>query len=143
MLTHEELSALWEKDAHIDKHQLDMEAIRIPLLHQKYLDHYLQVRARRIALESRLEVLQRDKSAYYAGQATSDKYKDKPFDLKVRTKAEIMRYVEADEDVQAITQKIQYCDLLIEGLNFILESIKWRNQSIKNAISWAQFTAGV
>ena len=134
---------MWEKDAHIDKHQLDNSAAEVPKLHHRYLAIHLDVRARRIALISRLEVLTRDKTAYYGGQATADKYKEKPFDLKVRTKAEISRYVDADPEVQSVQQKIEYADLLLEGTTHILDSIKWRNQSIKNAVDWARFTSGV
>lgn len=142
MLTHEELLQTWEQDAAMDKHQLDGEALNVAKLHSKYLKIFMDVKARRIALVSRQEVLLRDKTAYYGGQATSDKYKDKPFDTKVRTKAEIGRYVDADPEVQEVQQKIVYCDMMLEGLSFIMDSIKWRNQSIKNAIDWARFTSG-
>lgn len=134
---------MWEQDSQIDKHALDTSAVEVPKLHHKYLAVYMDVKARRIALVSRLEVLVKDKSAYYGGQATADKYKEKPFDLKIRTKAEVSRYVDADPEVQAVQQKIEYADMMLEGVSFILDSIKWRNQSVKNAIDWARFTSGM
>lgn len=143
MLTHEELLTEWEEDSVIDKHQLDNAATTVPKLHHKYLKYYMEIKARRIALVSKLDVLIKDKSAYYGGQATADKYKEKPFDIKIRTKIEIQRYVDADPEIQAVQQKIEYSDLMLQGVEFILESIKWRNQSIKNAIEWARFTAGM
>ena len=37
MITHEQLLDLWEKDAEIDKNNLDTTAASVPKLHHKYL----------------------------------------------------------------------------------------------------------
>jgi hypothetical protein len=142
MITHEQLLELWEQDSTIDRHNLDKEALHVAKLHHKYLTHYMEVKARRIALIARLDVLRRDKEQYYSGQSTADKYKDAPFDTKIRTKAGIERYVNADPEFQACGAKIEYADLLLEGISHILESIKWRSQAVKNAIEWAKFQSG-
>ena len=141
-MTHEELLEEWNKDAVIDKHHLDDEAIRIPSLHHKYLRILMDFKSKRIAYSSKLEQLKKDKELYYSGQATSDVYKDQPFDLKLKTKAGIEKHVNTDPEVVKIEQRIEYINILLEGLNHILEQIKWRNQSIKNAIDWARFTSG-
>ena len=102
----------------------------------------LDLKAKKIAIGHQLEELKKTKELYYSGQATSDVYKEQPFDLKLKTKAGIEKHVNTDRDVVKIEQKIEYINILLEGLNHILEQIKWRNQSIKNAIDWARFTSG-
>ena len=69
-------------------------------------------------------------------------YKDKPFDLKLKTKAGVEKHVNTDPEVVDLLKKIEYMDILLEGANHILEQIKWRNSSIKSAIDWARFTSG-
>lgn len=142
MLTHDELLALWEEDAPIDKLELDSAATEAPKLHHKYLSMLMNLKARKIAISHQLEDLKKTKELYYCGQATSDIYKEKPFDLKLKTKAGIEKHVNTDPEVVQIEQRIEYINILLEGLNHILEQIKWRNQSIKNAIDWARFTSG-
>lgn len=142
MITHDELLSLWEQDANIDKHKLDDESLTVPKLHHKYLSLYMEIKSKKIALNHRLEELRRDKELYYSGQATSDVYKDKPFDLKLKTKSGVEKHVSTDPEVSKILQRIEYMDVLLEGVNHILEQIKWRSSSIRNAIDYLKFTSG-
>lgn len=141
-MTHEELLEMWEQDAGIDKTRLDDESVYVPKLHHKYLSIYLDLRAKKIAYAHKLEELRKDKELYYSGQATSDVYKDKPFDLKLKTKGGIEKHVNTDPEVVKILQKIEYFDILLEGVQHILTQIQWRNQNIKNAISFMKFQSG-
>lgn len=141
-MTHEELLSMWEQDAGIDKMHLDDESVNVPNLHHKYLCIYMDLKAKKIAFTHKLEDLKKDKELYYSGQATSDVYKEKPFDLKLKTKGGIEKHVMTDPDVVKLLQRIEYMDILIEGTHHILEQIKWRGNNIKNAISYMKFTAG-
>ena len=142
MITHEKLLEMWQQDANIDKTRLDDESVSVPNLHHKYLSIYMDLKAKKIAFGHRLEDLKKDKELYYSGQATSDVYKEKPFDLKLKTKGGIEKHVNTDPEVVALLQKIEYMDVLIEGCQHILTQIQWRNQNIKNAISFIKFQSG-
>ena len=142
MLNHEQLLEMWEKDAPINKTNLDQEAVDIPKLHHKYLKIVMDIRSKKIAYNHQLEDLKKEKELYYSGQATPAEYKEKPFDLKLKTKGGIEKHVNTDPEVVTITQKLEYMDVLLEGTNHIMDQIKWRNSSIKSAIDWARFTSG-
>jgi len=141
-LTHEQLLSEWEKDAEIDKHHLDDVSSNVPSLHHKYLSIYLDLKARKIAFTHKLESIRKDKELYYSGQATSDAYKERPFDLKLKTKSGIEKHVNTDPEVIQLLQRIEYMDVLIEGTNHILTQIQWRNQHIKNALDHMKFVSG-
>ena len=141
-MTHEDLLAEWEKDAEIDKINLDDSALHIPKLHHKYLSMLMNTKARKIAFTHQLEDLRKDKELYYSGQATSDVYKAKPFDLKLKTRGGIDKHVNTDPEVVKLLQRIEYMDVLIEGMNHIMTQIQWRNQHIKNALEHMKFTSG-
>ena len=141
-LTHESLLEMWEQDASIDKTRLDDESVSIPNLHHKYLSVYLDLKAKKIAFNHRVEDLKKEKELYYSGQATADVYKERPFDLKLKTKGGIDKHVNTDPDVVKLMQRIEYMDVLLEGCNHILTQIQWRNQNIKNAISFIKFQSG-
>ena len=59
MITHEQLLSMWEEDAGIDKVNLDREATNIPKLHHKYLTILLDIRAKKIAYNHKLEELKK------------------------------------------------------------------------------------
>lgn len=142
MITHEALLKEWEKDAKIDKTQLDDESVKVPKLHSKYLGYFMDAKTVKSRYLAKIEAIRKEKEMYYSGQATSDVYKDKPFDTKLRTKAGIERHVETDPEVVGIRQKVEYIDNILEGVSFILEQIKWRSQHIKNALDFMRFTSG-
>ena len=142
MITHDELLELWEKDAGIDKRELDTESVEIPKLHHKYLSIYMELKAKKIAYTSKLEEAKKTLEIYYSGQATPDVYKERPFDIKLKTKGGIEKHVNTDPAVVSLIQKIEYMDILIEGCGHILDQIKWRGNNIKNAIAFIKFQAG-
>jgi hypothetical protein len=141
-MTHEDLLSLWEKDAEIDRHKLDDESLHVPKLHHKYLSIYLDIKSKKIALIHRLENLKKEKELYYSGQATSDVYKEQPFDLKLKTKSGVEKHVNTDPEVNKLIQRIEYMDVMIDGVQHIMDQIKWRSSSIKNAIDYLRFTSG-
>lgn len=142
MISHEELLKMWEADAPIDKSNLDRESVDIPKLHHKYLSILMEIKTKKIAFNHKLENIKKEKELYYSGQSTADVYKDKPFDTRLKTKAGIEKHVNTDPEVVTILQKIEYMDVLLEGVNHIMTQIQWRNSSIKSAIDWIRFTSG-
>ena len=142
MITHDQLLDMWQQDVEIDKHQLDTESLNIPKLHHKYLCMLMDIKSKKIAYSHKLEDIKKEKELYYSGQATAAAYKEKPFDLKLKTKAGIEKHVNTDKEVVGLLQKLEYMEILVEGVNHILENIKWRNQNIKSALDWVKFQSG-
>ena len=141
-LTHETLLQMWEEDSQIDRASLDKESLLIPQLHHKYLKLLMEIKSKKVAYNHKIEEVRKEKELYYSGQATSDAYKEKPFDVRLKTKSGVEKHVNTDPEVIRLREKLEYMDILLEGINHILESIKWRNSNIKSAIDWCKFTAG-
>ena len=141
-MTHDQLLKEWEKDAEIDKTSLDSASLSIPKLHHKYLSILLDIKSKKIALNHKLENIRKEKELYYTGQATSDVYKEQPFNLKLKTKSGVEKHVNTDPEVVRILERLEYLEVLQEGVQHIMEQIKWRNQHIKNALDWLRFTSG-
>ncbi len=57
-------------------------------------------------------------------------------------KGDMDKYYDADPDIQKSEEKIEYWKTVVLALKEILESVKWRAQSIKNIIEWKKFEAG-
>ena len=53
------------------------------------------------------------------------------------------KYYDSDPIIQEHQKKIAYQEELCSTLKEILDSIKWRHQTIKNMIEWRKFTSGI
>ncbi len=131
----------WKKDSVIDEDVLDIESIKIPQLHSKYLNYLSDVRLIKIKKEQDYKKLLRDKYEYYTGKADSEVYKQKPFDLKI-LKQDVQLYIESDEEIQKSLSMLNYYKEMIFVLEKILDNINTRGFQIKNSIDWQKFMQG-
>ena len=136
-----ELQALVEVDLKIDDTELDLEAIRTPQLHSKYLNFYTKYTLQLKRAEDDRKTMYKDKWEYYTGKAPAEAYADKPFDLKI-LKNDVQMYIEADEEYQLLSQKEAYLKSMVEYTNRTLQQITNRSFTINNAIKWKMFLHG-
>ena len=140
-MTFDELQALAEKDLKINDTELDLESLKTPQLHNKYMKFHNQYVNLLKKAEQDLARLTREKWEYYTGKADPDIYKEKPFDLKV-LKADVHIYMDSDNELQKADQKVAYLKQVVNYLEQVLRSINNRTFLIKNAIEWKKFTSG-
>ena len=143
-MTLTEIQEKVRKDLKINDLELDIESLRIPSLHSKYLqlltEHSLLLKK----TQGEYSVLKRNKWIYYTGKASEEVYKEKgDFPLKLKTKDDERTFIEADEEVRDLKGKLEYYETVVEYLQEIVKSISNRSFQIKNAIEWRKFEAGV
>ena len=136
-----ELQDQVDRDLKIDDTELDMESIRTPQLHNKYLKLYTKYSLQLKRAQDDYKTLYRWKWEYYTGKATPDVYLEQPFDLKV-LKADVSMYLDSDKDVQELGQKEAYLQVIVTYLEKVLREINNRNWTIRNTIEWKKFIHG-
>lgn len=140
-MTLEELQEQVDKDLKINDTELDLESLKTPQLHNKYLKHYNNFKLLLTRAESDYKILKRVKWEYYTGKSSPDVYKQKPFNLKIM-KSDIDKYLESDEDLIKAKQKIDYLETVVNYLDRTLKIIGGRDWQIRNSIEWRKFTSG-
>ena len=140
-MTLEELQQLVDKDFKLDDTELDAESIKIPLLHNKYLQHFNKFSLLLKKAEYEHKALIRQKWEYYTGKADPSVYQEKLFDIKV-LQADVHIYMDSDDELQRADQKTAYLNQVVKYLEQVLRSINNRTFLIKNAIEWKKFTSG-
>ena len=130
-----------DHDLKIDDTELDLESIKTPQLHNKYLKHYTKYSLQLRKTKDDYKILRRHKWEYYTGKSSPEVYQEKPFDLKV-LKADVGIYLEADEELQQLGQKEAYLETTVNYLEKILREITNRNWTIRNTIEWKKFLHG-
>ena len=140
-MTLEELQEQVDKDLKINDTELDLESLKTPQLHNKYLKHYNTFKLLLTRAESDYKILKRVKWEYYTGKASPQVYQQKPFNLKIM-KSDIDKYLESDEELIKAKQKIDYLETVVNYLDRTLKIIGGRDWQIRNSIEWRKFTSG-
>lgn len=140
-MTLEELQELIDKDLKINDTELDLESLKTPQLHNKYLKHLNNYKLLLSRSQTDYATMKKNKWEYYTGKAPAEVYALKPFDLKI-LKTDIDKYLESDVDLQKLKQKVDYLETTVDYLDKIVRQISNRGFTIKNAIDWRKFTSG-
>ena len=138
----EQLQLEADKDLKINDTELDLESLKTPQLHNKYMKHLTTFKLMLSKAESELHTLKREKWEYYTGKADASVYAQKPFNLKI-LKQDVDKYLKSDEDLNKLEQKVTYIQTVVDYLDKTIRIISNRTFQIKNAIEWRKFTSGV
>ena len=141
-MTFDELQALADKDLKINDTELDLESLKTPQLHNKYMKFHNQYTNLLKKSEQDLARLTREKWEYYTGQADPRAYQVKPFNLKI-LKQDVDKYLKSDDELIKLDQKVTYVQSVVDYLDRTVKIISNRGFQIKNAIDWRKFTSGV
>jgi hypothetical protein len=144
-MDNETLRQMIQKDLHIKDAELDTESLRIPQLHNKYLNMLHDEKIMLQALRVKRKMLLRDKWEYYTGKMNEDTLKQKgwePFNLKI-LKQDVDMYIESDSDMIAIESKVFMQQERVEFLQETVKAINNLQWHIRDAIAWRKFINGV
>tara|TARA_S200002703_G_scaffold50458_3_gene43843 strand:+ start:9021 stop:9458 length:438 start_codon:yes stop_codon:yes gene_type:complete len=138
----ENLKAEVKKDLTIDKTDLASESIRIPQIHNKYLNFLMNDRLSLSKFDSDLVKLRHKKWLYYTGKMSQEELDElgwDPFDLTV-LKTDIDKFVNADDDVILLQHKVILLREKVNYLEGVMKAINNLNWNIRSAIDWMRMT---
>lgn len=141
-----ELQEEWERDAPINATDLGREASRVPILHSKYVTYLSKIKLQLRKAESDYWNLRRKKYKYYRGEMTRQELEDEgwiQFQGNKPLKNEMDEFLQCDEQLISLQDKIEYFKTLQFTLEQILRSINSRTWDIKSGIEWTKFTNGM
>ena len=112
-MTFDELQALADKDLKINDTELDLESLKTPQLHNKYMKFHNQYTNLLKKAEQDLARLTREKWEYYTGKADPSVYQVKPFNLKI-LKQDVDKYLKSDDELIKLDQKVTYIQSVVD-----------------------------
>ena len=139
---------MWKKDSIIDDLKLYDTTIKMARIHSKYLELITIAKIRRKKKDLDYKTLLKNKWLYYNGKLSKEeidiyKWEYDPFGgLNKPLKGDMNYYYDADTDIQKAQAALEYDKVLIETLEEIMNTIRWRHQNIGNIIKWRSFEAG-
>jgi len=141
-----EIQEMWEQDSRIDETNLGRESTRVPTLHAKYLVYLSKVKLQLRKAESDYFNTRRLKYKYYRGEMTQQELEDNEWvqwQGNKPLKNEMDEFLQCDQHLIELEDKIEYFKTVIYTLEQILRSINSRTWDIKSAIEWTKFTNGM
>ncbi len=140
-----DLKAMVTDDIVMDDTELDIESLKTPQLHNKYLNFYHDEKLILVKQDEEYKRLYRLKWEYYTGkldQDTLNKLEWEPFQLNI-LKADIDKYLNSDEDLSLIRLRLSYTKEKVDYLESVIKIIANRQWNIRSAIDWRKFLNGV
>jgi hypothetical protein len=141
-----EIQEMWEQDSRIDETNLGRESTRVPTLHAKYLTYLSKVKLQLRKAESDYYNTRRLKYRYYRGEMTQMELEDNgwvQWQGNKPLKNEMDEFLQCDEHLIELQDKVEYFKTVIYTLEQILRSINSRTWDIKTAVEWTKFTNGM
>jgi len=140
-----EIQEQWKKDSIIDELELGREAVKTATLHAKYLTFLSNIKLQMRKAESNFYSMRRVKYRYYRGELTREELEKLNLDQYLGNKPlknEMEEFLICDEDLNLLTDKIEYYKTVSFTLEQILRSLNSRTWDVKSAIEWNKFTNG-
>jgi len=134
-----------EMDTAIDANNLDDEASKLPQLHNKYLCMLMDEKVYLETLESKMNILNRDKWLYYSGKMSEEELSKKgwePFELNI-LKNDLDRFIDSDGDIINLRNQIFIQKEKINYIESVAKIISNKIWNIRSMIEWIKFTQGV
>jgi hypothetical protein len=140
-----DLRQMVSEDMAIDDTELDIESLRTPQLHNKYLNLFHDERLRLTQQEEEFKKLLRLKWEYYTGKMDEkmlNELKWEPFQLNV-LRTDIDKYIESDSDLSTLRMKISFTKEKVNYLESVVKIMNNRQWNIRSAIEWRKFINGM
>jgi len=137
---------MWEQDSRIDETNLGRESTRVPTLHAKYLTYLSKVKLQLRKAESDYYNTRRLKYRYYRGEMTQSELESNGWEQwqgNKPLKNEMDEFLQCDQHLVELEDKVEYFKTVIYTLEQILRSINSRTWDIKTAVDYMKFSNGM
>ena len=132
------------KDLEMDRTELDIESIKTPQLHNKYLILFTDETLLFKKMQSEYKTLRKDKGLYYTGKMGDEELKQRnwePFPLNV-LRADTDQFIESDRELIIQSHRLALQEEKVKYLEGVVKIINNRQWYIRSAIDWAKFSNG-
>lgn len=144
-MNHEELIEQWKTDCRFDNTKLAEEMYRQPMLHAKYLEilqsYKISVR-KNLMKYNTVKLL---KTRYFNGELGKEELDElgwPQYKFNKPLKSQLDTLLDAEPEIQTISEKIEYLKILIDTTESIMKEIHSRGFLLKTIFENRRFEAG-
>lgn len=140
----EDLDKEWSKDCIIDKDNVDLELMKIPNLHAKYLSIWSHHRHVSLSLDLKYKDMKEKRRAYYMGEMDKEDLDREGWDQFQGQVSlpKLPQRMETDPILTKLLLKKQLQDEIVEYCSMILKSLNNRSYELKSVVDYVRFCKG-
>lgn len=139
----EEMQIKVAEDIAIDEVRLDDESLRTPKLHNRWLSELSEAAYSLKQYKNHQKKLFLERWKYWMGKQTDQYYAQYGIVHDKVIKADLDKYLEADDFLIEMTEIIEVQSQVVDFLEHTTKQIAFRGNAIRNAIDWRKFESGV
>ena len=140
----EQIMEMWKSDAIIDQTEPGRELLKIPTLHNKYLNALTKHKIAGKKAHFDYLRMKKNKWEYYTGKMSQEELEERgwvPFQFVL--KSDINTYLEADGDLIRLLEKKMYHDEIAGVIESIMSELKQRTWQLRSFIDYEKFIGGM
>lgn len=138
----DDLLSEWDNDVPIDQTALSDGMAGVAKLHAKYLRFFVTEKMVLKELQKQHRILKLKKWEHFS-QGPNEETRDWPFPAQGKIlKAEVERYIEADEMLNELQLKIDLAAEKVAALESMIKMIGSRGYNISSIMNWNKWTGG-
>jgi len=146
-MTLEQILEMWKQDSVIDNLRLDESSRDTAKLHSKYLELLSVNKLQLKKIEGQFKILLKNKWLWYNGKLSKSQIDELGWEYDALNGLKILKgdmdyYYDSDPHIQQFQAKVDYYKTLVETLEEIIQTLRWRHSTIKNMIDWRRFESG-
>lgn len=145
MATIEYIKEEWKKDSVINQSKLNDEIVRNAMNHSKYIDYFVEFRAKQIQMQKKINLLKNLKRRYYRGELDQRELKEYGWEQWQGLKPaanELRDLFDQDVDLNELVEKQAYFETALTVIEYIVKSINGREYSMRTLFDLRKFEAG-
>ena len=136
-----EILEMWKEDNQIDQTEIGDEIEKTYSLHCKYYDLLHTAKLTLKSYEYELKRKRVEAFEDYTQGPPKGSSRQPPAVGRI-LRADSGMYLDADEQLQELSAKIDAEQLKVDFLKDVLDQIKYRNNSLKSVLDWIKYTGG-
>ena len=144
-MTLEEIIAEWKQLSVIDHTKFTYEITRTPMLHARFLEHYIFFKAKLASEERKMSKIKNLKRKYYRGEMDKTELDAQgwiQFQGLKPSSGELNQLFDLDPDLSAIEERLAYWKTGVTAIEYILKQIQSREWGLKAILDYEKFVAG-
>jgi len=145
MATVEQVLAEWKQDSVMNEAKINLELMKSPQLHAKYLEYFVYFKAKLAAAEKKHNKMMWIKRKYWRGEMEQSELMQHGWSqwqgLKPSS-SEINQLLEMDTDMNDLAEIVSGYKTAVSATEYVMKQIQGRDWALKSLIEYNKYLSG-
>jgi Tfp pilus assembly protein PilO len=145
MVSVEKVLDEWKQDSVMNEAKINLELLKSPMLHAKYLEYFVYFKAKLAAAEKKHNKMMWVKRKYWRGEmelADLQKYGWSQWQGLKPSSSELNQLLEMDTDMNDLAEVVATYKTAVAATEYVMKQIQGRDWALKSLIEYNKYLSG-